>query len=300
MIASDGATGRSGGRLASERVSEVLGVAIELQSAREAHAAEVAESGAARRALDEAARELGLSPALLQEAEATLARRDAAQAERLARRQMRWLWLARTGLVAALLAGAVLVGRAVVGEPPVPPGPWTTHLEDRSAWQLSANDATEASLEWVPDRSDKEGLVAALFVNVFVPGPGHWDGAGVDGRGARVDVASKQVPDFSGLGEFAKVTLELQGTLPRVQLALGRRGQERWVSPPLEVVTNWRRTVLPLNTFVHQRLAGDGTWRDTLDEHAPAGIDEVRFVFGEPINSRFDSGVVRVRELRVE
>lgn len=252
--------------------TEVLSVALALQERAEAQA----EAAHERRALLAAAEDLGVT-AHLPEAEQLVAeaRRARAVMDTRRRRFARWA----TTLAITLCVALVAVAHALA-----PSTPWSDRLDDRARWTLTSNPESSAALEWTRDGANE---VATVFVDRFRKDE-------LD-RTWRADLDGVGLPPLDG---HESLTVELQGTLPRVRLELRRGPDERWLSPPIDVSSPWTVHRLALRSFDHQRFTR-GRWRSVRDSDRedPSMIDRLVLTLGDPVNPVRASGVVRIRSI---
>jgi hypothetical protein len=228
------------------------------------------------RSLEAAAAELGITSDQLREAQATLARDQALDAERrLSRRR----WLIRGGGAALAIAAGVGIWAAVR---PAPPEPWTADFS-AGTWQLDVSAGTVARLNVVAEGGV---TVADVTVESVAPrGDGTWF-VNLDGTG---------LPAIAG---HQSVSVTLGGTLPNARLYLEAGQDERWRSPPIAVPRSPERRTLPLAAFEHQTREG-GKWT-TASGSAPTRIDTISWKFGHFVNPPGAAGSVRLGALHLE
>lgn len=253
--------------------AEVLKVAVELH-ARD-HAAN--EAASASSAVREAAREVGVTEAQLDEAEAEVARRRAHEVTQRAKRA-RFLY----GAVGALLAVALAVGVWKLTAPP-PPSPWVERFATHSRWALDVSPGTSAHLAFETEGGRE---VAAVTVDRTAPrADGTWF----------VNLDATGLPRVEG---DSAMVIELAGTLPVARIYLEAGTDERWRSPPVAVQPAWTRHRVPLANFEHQRRA-EGRWR-VVSAAPPSGVTTVSVKLGHYVNAPESTGTLRVREIGAE
>ncbi|MCC6619788.1 MAG: hypothetical protein IT385_00955 [Deltaproteobacteria bacterium] len=259
--------------------TEVLEVAVEL------HAQEEVDKDAerARRAVHEAAVELGVDHQLVR-AEAEVARRraeaEARRAEADARRARRKTWLKRLGGLA--LAIGLGIGAWQIAQP-APPTPWTLVADER-AWVLDVSPGTVAR---ETEETHEGRTVPVVTVDRAAPrGDGTWF----------VNLDRSDVPAFAG---HDTLVIALSGTLPRARVYLEAGSDARWRSPPIEVRATWTDHRLPLASFERQVKRPDGRWQ-VVASAPPEGITTVSVKLGHVVNEADARGLVRVGEIHVE
>jgi hypothetical protein len=253
--------------------AEVLKVAVELQ-ARD-HATD--EAARANSAVREAAREVGVTDAQLDEAEAEVARRRAHEAAERSKRT-RFLY----GAAGATLALGLAVGVWKLSAPP-PPSPWVERFTEHSRWALDVSPGTSAHLAFETEGGRE---VAAVTVDRAAPrADGTWF----------VNLDATGLPRVEG---DSVMVIELSGTLPTARIYLEAGTDERWRSPPIAVEPTWTRHRVPLANFEHQRRS-DGRWR-VVSAAPPSGVTTVSVKLGHYVNAPEATGTLRVREVGAE
>lgn len=228
------------------------------------------------RSLESAAADMGIAPATLREAQATLVREKEVEA---ARRSSRRRWLIRgSGAVLAVAAGIGLWAAVR----PAPPEPWSADFATGS-WQLDVSAGTVARLNMVKDNG---AAVADMTVESTAPrDDGTWF-VNLDGTG------------LPGIAGHQTVSVTISGSLPNARLYLESGQDERWRSPPIAIPRTPERRVLPLSAFEHQTRDG-GKW-SVASGSAPTRIDTISWKFGHFVNPPAATGNVRLGALHLE
>lgn len=252
---------------------QVLDVAARLQEARERR-----EEGAARMAgVRKAAEEVGLDPALIEEAEAIVRARTIERVRQVGRN--RSIALA-VGAAVALVAGAAAFHAATAPSPIV-----DDFSGGASRWALSASPGSRARVTIAEEAG--RGEVARLTVEAFAPE--------ADGT-YRVNL-DRALPEVN-LARMEHLSLTMRGeglTTVRVYL---EGGDERWRSPALPVTADWTVRELDLDAFDHQRRSGDGWALVGL-----GGVDGARTLsvkLGHYVNAVDATGEIWIDDLRLE
>lgn len=252
--------------------TEVLEVAVELHAEDEARK----DAERARRAVHEAAVELGVEEQLARAQEQI----DRRRAEADAKRARRNTWLRRLGAVALAVGIGIAFWRVTT---PAPPTPWTLVADER-AWVLDVSRGTDAR----ETQETHEGRTATIVsVHDVAPrGDGTWF----------VNLDRSDVPAFTG---HDTLVIALSGTLPRARVYLEAGTDLRWRSPPIELQPTWTDHRLPLASFERQVKRPDGTWH-VVASAPPANVTTLSVKLGHFVNEASARGLVRVGEIHVE
>lgn len=245
---------------------EVMELAWKLQAERD----DAAEAQKHRELQARSGAELGLDPALLEEAEGLVRARALVAAQRASERRRLVQLLAFAGLgLGVLLAGG---GAAWLALRPAPFAPWTDPMA--SGWSLDTSPGALAEL--------RPGAHATVVVQ-RLPAGEPW-----------VNLDSTAHPDWEGA---EKVAFEVRGEgLRHVRLYL-ENPSLRWRGPKVPVSAAWTTQELALSVFERQERAGE--WR-VVEGGPPSSVKTVSFKLGWYVNEPGDAGLVELRNLRVE
>ncbi|MFO0750608.1 MAG: hypothetical protein U1F43_33810 [Myxococcota bacterium] len=262
----------------------VLTVALELQAREQAADAEAADADGARRAMREAAFEMGISDGTLERAERLVIdrRRRADARRRLGARVAGWVG-------AGLLATAITSSLAWVVVAPA--DAWTERFADRSRWNLTTTPRTLSLLRWAKDGGRDIALVTVDHV-------ADRDDDDDDANAWSIDLEAAGLP---AVRNQDALVIEMQGSLPHARFYLYGAPDERWESPLVSVRSTWHEHRLTLRSFEYQRLV-DGRWVHpwTIIDVPPRDLSLVVMSLGQHVNPRDARGFVRIRQIRGE
>lgn len=266
----------------------VMDRALEIQS-RQAREGEEKVRDAAMRA---AAAEVGVDPALLEQAEAELkaedeARAAAAEKAKQARERAAKERNAKLGRVARYLAvaGALTLGVGVAWRvlSPPPPEPWVEAFSEPGRWALDVNPGTVAGSAFEEEAG--RGTVGVIRVESFAPG--------ADGK----FVTNLDSVGTLDLSAFSQASFDVRGEgLGTVRLYL-EQGDVRWRSPAVPVTSAWTTHTLPFTSFERQQRTQG--WKVTGWSH-PETVDTLSFKVGHYMNGPEARGEVRIDDLTME
>lgn len=256
-------------------LSDQIKLAVQLQEQDARRLQAVRE----RLAATEAAGEMGIPVAYMEQAATALAARHAARAKRR-RRQV--------SAVLGSAAAVVILGTwSITHRHAAPPPPMLFSFAPafQGQWHLDSVYAghpdKQLSLSFPLEQGHSVALVKVHSLP-RTPEP-------------QVDLDTNQIP--RSLAGYHTVSFRVRGQgLGQIRLFL-QNGEERWCSPFLTASGDWHTVRVPLSRFLHQRVPARYNPQHA-PYTAPGAIGQIAFKLGQDANAEDAHGEVAIDDLR--